>query len=43
MSERIVGEIASKLPAGQNRISVVKPGIIIGTAATGVANIDDTL
>lgn len=43
MAERVILEMASRLPALQNRISVVKPGLIIGPTQTGVANIDDFL
>ncbi|KAK8148369.1 hypothetical protein G3M48_010346 [Beauveria asiatica] len=32
---------ASQLPSSQNRFSVIKPGMIIGTADKGVANVDD--
>lgn len=31
------------MPAVQNRVSVVKSGLIIGTAASGAANSDDAL
>lgn len=41
LSEILVQEFASRLPAGQNRVSTVKPGLIMGTAAEGVANVDD--
>lgn len=41
ISESIVCELAAKLPAGQSRIAVVKPSLIIGTEAAGVANVDD--
>ncbi|KAJ4857125.1 male sterility protein domain-containing protein [Trichoderma breve] len=43
VAESVIREIASRLPAVQNRISVVKPGLIIGTAASGAANTDDVL
>ncbi|KAK5996225.1 Highly reducing polyketide synthase gloL [Cladobotryum mycophilum] len=43
MAERIVLEIASRMPVGQNRISVVKPGLIAGTVEKGVTNVDDAL
>ncbi|KAJ4144337.1 hypothetical protein LMH87_003225 [Akanthomyces muscarius] len=43
ISESIVCELASKLPRCQNRIAVVKPGLIIGTSSSGVANVDDFL
>ncbi|KFZ19179.1 hypothetical protein V501_00783 [Pseudogymnoascus sp. VKM F-4519 (FW-2642)] len=41
MTESILREIASRLPAGQNRISVIKPGLVI--SPTGIANVDDVL
>ncbi|KAH7042794.1 non-ribosomal peptide synthetase [Macrophomina phaseolina] len=31
----------SELPQRQNRISTVKPGLVVGAADTGVANLDD--
>lgn len=40
-SERLVLEIVSRMPSNQNRISVVKPGLIAGTADRGVVNVDD--
>lgn len=43
MSERIVRDVASRMPPEQNRISVVKPGLIIGAADSGVTNVDDVL
>ncbi|KYK54404.1 hypothetical protein DCS_06362 [Drechmeria coniospora] len=47
VSEAVISEIASRLSAStkqqQNRFSVVKPGLIIGTAKEGVANLDDFL
>lgn len=43
VADKIVHRVATELPAGQNRFSVVKPGMIIGTAAEGVANLDDFL
>lgn len=43
ISESIVCELANKLPRCQNRIAVVKPGLIIGTSYSGVANVDDFL
>ena len=42
LSESIVHHIAQTVP-GQNRISVVKPGLIIGDEQRGVANVDDFL
>ncbi|KAJ6783608.1 hypothetical protein PWT90_05284 [Aphanocladium album] len=43
VAEKLVYHLAAELPAQQNRFSVVKPGMIIGTAAEGVANLDDFL
>lgn len=43
VSEGIVQEIVSRLPTEQNRLSIVKPGLILGAGATGIANIDDIL
>ncbi|OAR05990.1 hypothetical protein LLEC1_02215 [Akanthomyces lecanii] len=43
ISESIVCGLADKLPRCQNRIAVVKPGLIIGTSFSGVANVDDFL
>ncbi|UKZ76549.1 NRPS [Trichoderma virens FT-333] len=39
--ESVISNIASRLPANQNRVSIVKPGRIIGTVEHGVANVDD--
>ncbi|KAE8382339.1 hypothetical protein BDV26DRAFT_288625 [Aspergillus bertholletiae] len=41
VAESIVRRFASQLPLSQNRFSVIKPGMIIGTANEGVANLDD--
>lgn len=41
LSEAIIHKISSELPANQNRLSTVKPGLIIGTVEEGVANTDD--
>ncbi|KAJ4148294.1 hypothetical protein LMH87_002772 [Akanthomyces muscarius] len=41
VAEAIVRRFISQLPSSQNRFSVVKPGMIIGTADKGVANVDD--
>ncbi|KAK3685288.1 hypothetical protein B0T22DRAFT_465275 [Podospora appendiculata] len=41
LSESFVYEVASHLPPHQNRVSIVKPGLIIGNAGRGVANVDD--
>ncbi|OAQ98892.1 hypothetical protein LLEC1_00762 [Akanthomyces lecanii] len=43
VAEKVVHHLATTLPPSQNRFSVVKPGMIIGTAAEGVANLDDFL
>lgn len=43
VAESVVYRLAARLPSSQNRISVFKPGMIIGTAAEGVANLDDFL
>ncbi|KAE8146888.1 hypothetical protein BDV25DRAFT_143253 [Aspergillus avenaceus] len=43
VAESIVHRFASLLPLSQNRFSVIKPGMIIGTADHGVANLDDFL
>ncbi|OAR02270.1 hypothetical protein LLEC1_03272 [Akanthomyces lecanii] len=41
VAEAIIRRFVSRLPCSQNRFSVVKPGMIIGTADKGVANVDD--
>jgi amino acid adenylation domain-containing protein/thioester reductase-like protein len=43
VSEGIIQEVIKTLPADQNRISTLKPGRIIGSPETGVANVDDVL
>ncbi|KAI9904099.1 hypothetical protein N3K66_000628 [Trichothecium roseum] len=43
VAETVINEVALRLPEGQNRISTIKPGRIIGTAEEGVANLDDFL
>jgi thioester reductase-like protein len=43
VSEGIIQEVINTLPADQNRISTLKPGRIIGSPETGVANVDDVL
>nr|UMZ45380.1 hypothetical protein [Paramyrothecium roridum] len=43
VSECIIEDVYSKLPPGQNRVSIVKPGRIIGTVQDGVSNTDDFL
>ncbi|KAK5991430.1 Nonribosomal peptide synthetase lcsA [Cladobotryum mycophilum] len=37
----IIEDVIKQLPVGQNRISSVKPGRIIGSPDTGVCNLDD--
>lgn len=41
VAETVVNQVALRLPSNQNRISVIKPGRIIGTPEEGTANIDD--
>lgn len=42
VSEEVIKKISRRLPANQNRVSIVKPGRIIGTTESGgVANVDD--
>ncbi|GFP57378.1 nonribosomal peptide synthetase lcsA [Trichoderma asperellum] len=41
--EGVIQEVINTLPADQNRISTLKPGRIIGSSETGVANVDDML
>ncbi|KAM3523102.1 hypothetical protein NHJ13051_005282 [Beauveria bassiana] len=41
VAETIVRRFVSQLPSSQDRFSVIKPGMIIGTAEKGVANVDD--
>lgn len=43
MSERITLAMAAQMPAGQNRISVVKPGLIVGTVDNGFTNTNDLI
>lgn len=43
VAETVVYRLAAMLPSSQNRFSVIKPGMIIGTATEGVANLDDFL
>lgn len=43
LSQLLVQEYAQISPYHQQRVSVVKPGFIIGTAEEGIANIDDFL
>ncbi|GFP57080.1 nonribosomal peptide synthetase lcsA [Trichoderma asperellum] len=39
--EGVIKNITSSLPNNQNRVSIVKPGRIIGTVEHGIANVDD--
>ena len=41
VAESVVYQIGKRLPQEQNRFSIVKPGLIIGTAEEGVSNADD--
>jgi amino acid adenylation domain-containing protein/thioester reductase-like protein len=41
VAEAIVRRFVSQLPLSQNRFSVIKPGMVIGTTEEGVANLDD--
>lgn len=41
VAEAVVRRFVSQLPSSQNRFSVIKPGMIIGTADKGIANADD--
>ncbi|KJZ75426.1 hypothetical protein HIM_05122 [Hirsutella minnesotensis 3608] len=41
VAEATVRRFAARLLRSQNRFSVIKPGMIIGTADAGVANLDD--
>lgn len=41
MSELLTKTFASSSPANRSRVSIVKPGYIIGTASEGVPNVDD--
>lgn len=41
VSEGIINEIVDKVQAEQNRLSTVKPGLIIGSSPNAVANTDD--
>lgn len=41
LSELIVKEYAREAAPGQQRVSIVKPGYIIGTTKEGIANVDD--
>ncbi len=43
VSEMLIHHTASQLAAGQNRVSTIKPGRIIGTEEHGIANVDDFL
>lgn len=41
VAESIVHQITTQMPPCQNRFSVVKPGLVIGTSDEGISNIDD--
>lgn len=41
VAEAVLQGLVGRLARGQNRFSTVKPGLIIGTAEEGVANVDD--
>ncbi|EHK46024.1 non-ribosomal peptide synthetase [Trichoderma atroviride IMI 206040] len=41
--ESIIQNALKNLPAKQNRLSIVKPGRIIGSQSSGVANVDDLI
>lgn len=41
VAESVVYDTAGQLTHGQSRVSVIKPGIIIGNSSEGVANVDD--
>nr|POF14196.1 nonribosomal peptide synthetase tes [Quercus suber] len=43
LSEALVRECTTRLPASQNMLSTVKPGIVIGSPEQGVANTDDLI
>jgi amino acid adenylation domain-containing protein/thioester reductase-like protein len=43
VAETAIQDVMDQLPACQNRLSVIKPGRILGTAEEGVANLDDYL
>lgn len=39
--EGVIKNITCNLPINQNRVSIVKPGRIVGTVEHGIANVDD--
>lgn len=41
VAETMINKVARRLPPDQNRISIIKPGRIIGTPKEGLANVDD--
>ncbi|KAL6812971.1 hypothetical protein GGI42DRAFT_313353 [Trichoderma sp. SZMC 28013] len=41
--ESVIQDIVKGLPKEQNRLSIVKPGRIIGSESNGVANVDDLI
>ncbi|UKZ56950.1 NRPS [Trichoderma virens] len=41
--ESVIQDVVKSLPREQNRLSIVKPGRIIGSANNGVANVDDLI
>lgn len=43
ISESIVMDVVARLPGNQNRISVVRPGLLIGPLVSGLADIDDAI
>lgn len=43
VAEAVIRRAALRSPPGHSNISIIKPGLVIGTAQEGVANIDDYL
>ncbi|KAL6903105.1 amino acid adenylation [Trichoderma evansii] len=43
VADGVVYGVISKLPHIQNRVSIVKPGRIIGSTRNGIANVDDMI
>ena len=43
VAESLIHHVAQQIGTNQNRVSVIKPGLIIGTVAEGAANVDDYL
>ncbi|KAL7941558.1 non-ribosomal peptide synthetase [Trichoderma barbatum] len=41
--ETVIQDVVKRLPKEQNRLSIVKPGRIIGSESNGVANVDDLI